>query len=148
LSYHPAPTGKEFQTVIQTQEKRGKIMGKKVLIIDDSNTMRKIVTRSLRQAGLEFDTILEAADGQAALEVLQGETVDIILSDINMPNMDGIEFLRQKQGNDRIKDIPVVMITTEAGTDILNEAMNLGALGSIKKPFTPDQVQDILGSVL
>jgi two-component system chemotaxis response regulator CheY len=123
-------------------------MGKKVLIIDDSNTMRKIVTRSLRQAGLEFDTILEAADGQAALEVLQGETVDIILSDINMPNMDGIEFLRQKQGNDQIKDIPVVMITTEAGTDILNEAMSLGALGSIKKPFTPDQVQEILGGVL
>ncbi len=123
-------------------------MGKKVLIIDDSNTMRKIVTRSLRQAGLEFDTILEAADGQAALEVLQGETVDIILSDINMPNMDGIEFLRHKQGNDKIKDIPVVMITTEAGTDILNEAMNLGALGSIKKPFTPDQVQEVLGNVL
>lgn len=123
-------------------------MGKKVLIIDDSNTMRKIVTRSLRQAGLDFDTILEAADGQAALEVLQGETVDIILSDINMPNMDGIEFLRQKQGNDKIKDIPVVMITTEAGTDILNEAMNLGALGSIKKPFTPDQVQEVLGNVL
>jgi two-component system chemotaxis response regulator CheY len=123
-------------------------MGKKVLIIDDSNTMRKIVTRSLRQAGLEFDTILEAADGQAALDVLQGETVDIILSDINMPNMDGIEFLRQKQGNDQIKDIPVVMITTEAGTDILNEAMSLGALGSIKKPFTPDQVQEVLGNVL
>lgn len=123
-------------------------MGKKVLIIDDSNTMRKIVTRSLRQAGLEFDAILEAADGEAALDVLQGETVDIILSDINMPNMDGIEFLRQKQGNDKIKDIPVVMITTEAGTDILNEAMNLGALGSIKKPFTPDQVQEVLGNVL
>jgi two-component system chemotaxis response regulator CheY len=123
-------------------------MGKKVLIIDDSNTMRKIVTRSLRQAGLEFDTILEAGDGQAALEVLEGETVDIILSDINMPNMDGIEFLRQKSGNGKIKDIPVVMITTEAGSDILDEAMKLGALGSIKKPFTPDQVQEILGSLL
>jgi two-component system chemotaxis response regulator CheY len=125
-----------------------KTMGKKVLIIDDSNTMRKIVTRSLRQAGLEFDTILEAADGQAALDVLAGETVDVILSDINMPNMDGIEFLRQKHGNDKIKDIPVVMITTEAGSDILNEAMNLGALGSIKKPFTPDQVQEVLGNLL
>jgi two-component system chemotaxis response regulator CheY len=123
-------------------------MGKKVLIIDDSNTMRKIVTRSLRQAGLEFDTILEAADGQAALEVLEGEMVDIILSDINMPNMDGIEFLRQKQRNDKIKGIPVVMITTEAGSDILNEAMSLGALGSIKKPFTPEQVQEILGNLL
>ncbi|MEZ4598821.1 MAG: response regulator [Syntrophotaleaceae bacterium] len=123
-------------------------MSKKVLIIDDSNTMRKIVTRSLRQAGLEFDTILEAGDGQAALEVLEGETVDIILSDINMPNMDGIEFLRQKNVNGKIKDIPVVMITTEAGSEILNEAMSLGARGSIKKPFTPDQVQEILGSLL
>lgn len=123
-------------------------MGKKVLIIDDSNTMRKIVTRSLRQAGLDFDTILEAGDGQAALDVLAGETVDIILSDINMPNMDGIEFLRQKQANAKIKDIPVVMITTEAGADILDEAKSLGAAGSIKKPFTPDQIQETLGSLL
>ncbi len=123
-------------------------MGKKVLIIDDSNTMRKIVTRSLRQAGLDFDTILEAGDGQAALDVLAGETVDIILSDINMPTMDGIEFLRQKQANDKIKNIPVVMITTEAGGDILDEAKSLGAAGSIKKPFTPDQIQEILGGLL
>ncbi|APG27304.1 two-component system response regulator [Syntrophotalea acetylenivorans] len=123
-------------------------MGKKVLIIDDSNTMRKIVTRSLRQAGLDFDAILEAGDGQAALDVLAGETVDIILSDINMPVMDGIEFLRQKQTDDKIKDIPVVMITTEAGADILDEARSLGAAGSIKKPFTPDQIQETLGSLL
>jgi two-component system chemotaxis response regulator CheY len=123
-------------------------MGKKVLIIDDSNTMRKIVTRSLRQAGLDFDTILEAGDGQAALDVLAGETVDIILSDINMPVMDGIEFLRQKQADDKIKDIPVVMITTEAGADILDEAKSLGAAGSIKKPFTPDQIQETLGGLL
>lgn len=123
-------------------------MGKKVLIIDDSNTMRKIVTRSLRQAGLDFETILEAGDGQAALEVLAGETVDIILSDINMPVMDGLEFLRQKQADANIKDIPVVMITTEAGEDILGEAKSLGAAGSIKKPFTPDQIQETLGSLL
>lgn len=123
-------------------------MGKKVLIIDDSNTMRKIVTRSLRQAGLDFDTILEAGDGQAALDVLAAETVDIILSDINMPVMDGIEFLRQKQADPKIKDIPVVMITTEAGADILDEAKSLGAAGSIKKPFTPDQIQETLGSLL
>ncbi len=123
-------------------------MGKKVLIIDDSNTMRKIVTRSLRQAGLDFETILEAGDGQAALDVLAGETVDIILSDINMPVMDGLEFLRQKQADANIKDIPVVMITTEAGEDILGEAKSLGAAGSIKKPFTPDQIQETLGSLL
>jgi two-component system chemotaxis response regulator CheY len=123
-------------------------MGKKVLIIDDSSTMRKIVTRSLRQAGLDFDTILEAGDGQEALQILAKESVDIILSDINMPNMDGIEFLRQKSANPAIKSIPVVMITTEAGADILAEAKSLGAKGSIKKPFTPEQVSETLGGLM
>lgn len=123
-------------------------MGKKVLIVDDSNTMRKIVARSLRQAGFEFEKLLEAADGQAALEILAGETVDIVLSDINMPVMDGIEFLRQKNADAQIKVIPVVMITTEAGTDVLNEALSLGAVGTIKKPFTPEQVQEVLGNFL
>lgn len=123
-------------------------MAKTVLIIDDSNTMRKIVQRSLRQAGYEFDKVLEAGDGQEALSVLAGDKVDLILSDINMPNMDGLEFLRQKAGNDAIKAIPVVMITTEAGADILGEAKALGAKGSIKKPFTAEQVQDVLGGLL
>jgi two-component system chemotaxis response regulator CheY len=122
-------------------------MGKKVLIIDDSSTMRKIVTRSLRQAGLDVGTILEAGDGQEALALLGSEQVDVILSDINMPNMDGLEFLRQKAANPALKGIPVVMITTEAGADILNEAKSLGARGSIKKPFTPDQIQETLGSL-
>ena len=123
-------------------------MGKKVLIIDDSNTMRKIISRSLRQAGLEFETILEAGDGQIALDMLNQEKPDIILSDINMPNMNGIEFLKQKSTNESIKNIPVVMITTESGNDIIHEAMTLGAKGSIKKPFTPDQIQSTLGDLL
>jgi two-component system chemotaxis response regulator CheY len=122
-------------------------MGKKVLIIDDSNTMRKIVTRSLRQAGLEFDEILEAGDGQEALDTLKTNSVDLILSDINMPNMDGITFLREKASIDAIKAIPVVMITTEAGSDVISEARSLGAVGSIKKPFTPDQISETVGSL-
>ena len=123
-------------------------MSKKIMIIDDSNTMRKIISRSLRQAGLEFETILEAGDGQAALDLLNQEKPDVILSDINMPNMNGIEFLKQKAANDSIKDIPVVMITTESGNDIINEAMTLGAKGSIKKPFTPDQIQTTVGGLI
>ncbi len=120
-------------------------MGKSVLIVDDSNTMRKIVARSLRQAGFDFETILEAGDGQEALNVLAESKVDIILSDINMPNMNGVEFLRKKSEDPAIAGIPVVMITTEAGSDILREALNLGAKGSVKKPFTPDQIQATLG---
>ncbi len=123
-------------------------MGKNVLLVDDSMTMRKIVGRSLRQAGIEFDTIFEAADGLEALEILEKESVDIVLSDINMPNMDGISFLREKANREAIKDIPVLMISTETGDDIIGEAKSLGAVGNIKKPFTPDKVNEILGPLL
>ncbi|RPH41521.1 MAG: response regulator [Desulfobulbaceae bacterium] len=123
-------------------------MGKNVLLIDDSSTMRKIVGRSLRQAGIEFDNIFEAGDGLEALALLEKEHVDIILSDINMPNMDGIAFLREKANRPAIKDIPVLMISTETGEDIIGEAKSLGALGAIKKPFTPDKVNEILGPLL
>jgi len=120
-------------------------MGKNVLLVDDSSTMRKIVSRSLRQAGLDFGEIYEAGDGVEALAMLEKEKIDIVLSDINMPNMNGIEFLREKANRPGVKDIPVLMISTETGEDIIGEAKSLGAKGSIKKPFTPDKVQETLG---
>lgn len=123
-------------------------MGNNVLLVDDSSTMRKIVGRSLRQAGIEFDNIFEAADGLQALEMLEKESVDLVLSDINMPNMDGISFLREKAGRPAIKGIPVFMISTETGDDIIGEAKSLGAVGAIKKPFTPDMVNEVLGPFL
>ena len=123
-------------------------MGKSVLLVDDSSTMRKIIGRSLRQAGIDFDNIFEAADGLEALAVLEKEHVDIVLSDINMPNMDGIAFLREKANRPAIKNIPVLMISTETGDDIIGEAKSLGALGAIKKPFTPDKVNEVLGPLL
>jgi two-component system, chemotaxis family, chemotaxis protein CheY len=123
-------------------------MGKNVLLVDDSSTMRKIIGRSLRQAGIEFDNIFEASDGLEALDVLENQHVDIVLSDINMPNMDGIAFLREKANRDPIKNIPVLMISTETGDDIIGEAKSLGAVGAIKKPFTPDKVNEVLGPLL
>lgn len=123
-------------------------MGKSVLIVDDSSTMRKIVTRCLRQAGLDFGEIHEAGDGREALQFLEGQTVDVILSDINMPNMTGLEFLKEKAGNDAIKSIPVVVISTESGNDIIDEAKSLGAVGSIKKPFTPDMINETIGPLV
>lgn len=123
-------------------------MGKNVLLVDDSSTMRKIIGRSLRQAGIDFDNIFEAADGLEALEVLEREKVDIVLSDINMPNMDGIAFLREKASRPNMKNIPVLMISTETGEDIIGEAKSLGAVGAIKKPFTPDKVNEVLGPLL
>ncbi|PIE58473.1 MAG: two-component system response regulator [Desulfobulbus propionicus] len=123
-------------------------MAKNILLVDDSSTMRKIISRSLRQAGLEFGDIFEASDGVEALEVLEKESIDIVLSDINMPNMNGIEFLREKSGRDAIKDIPVFMISTETGEDIIGEAKNLGAVGALKKPFTPEKVNETLGPLM
>jgi len=117
-----------------------------VLIVDDSSTMRKIISRSLRQAGLPVDDIFEAGDGIEGLNVLGDKTVDLILSDINMPNMDGLEFIKQVRGNGN--NVPIVMITTEGGEDIIKEALSNGASASIKKPFTPDQLNEKLGGLL
>jgi two-component system chemotaxis response regulator CheY len=117
-----------------------------VLIVDDSSTMRKIISRSLRQAGLSVDDIYEAGDGIEGLSVLGSNKVNLILSDINMPNMDGLEFIKQvRAGGNKV---PIVMITTEGGEDILKEAMTNGASDSIKKPFTPDQLNEKLGGML
>lgn len=123
-------------------------MAKNVLLVDDSSTMRKIISRSLRQAGLDFGEIFEAGDGQEALTLLEKESIDIVLSDINMPNMNGIEFLREKNNRPAIKDIPVFMISTETGDDIIGEAKGLGAIGALKKPFTPDKVNEVLGPLM
>lgn len=123
-------------------------MAKNVLLVDDSSTMRKIISRSLRQAGLDFGEIYEAGDGQEALAMLEKESIDIVLSDINMPNMNGIEFLREKKNRPGMKDIPVFMISTETGDDIIGEAKSLGAVGALKKPFTPDKVNEVLGPLM
>src|SRR5215469_14644657 len=112
-----------------------------VLIVDDSAVMRKIVERSLRQAGIEIERVLEADNGASALAVIQQNVPDMIFSDVNMPTMDGIEFIRQLQSLESAKGVPVVMITTEGSQTRVMEALSLGAQGYIRKPFTPDQVR-------
>jgi len=117
-----------------------------VLIVDDSSTMRKIITRSLRQAGFSLDEITEAGDGHEGLSALEKGKVDLILSDINMPNMDGLEFVKRVRA--RGITTPVVMISTEGGEDVVKEAMASGASNTIRKPFTPEHLQEKLGKYL
>jgi two-component system, chemotaxis family, chemotaxis protein CheY len=114
----------------------------RALIVDDSSVMRKIVEKSLRQAGLSLSEVFEAGNGAEGLNVLKDKTVDLILSDINMPAMDGLEFVKQLQLLDAVKNIPVVMITTEASESHVTQALSHGAKGYIRKPFTADQVRD------
>lgn len=112
------------------------------LIVDDSSVMRKIVERALRQAGLAIAHVFEASSGVEGLEALRAHKVDLILSDINMPNMDGLEFLRQLRAQNLAPDVPVVMITTESSEEHVREAIMTGAQGYIRKPFTAEQVKD------
>jgi len=113
----------------------------KTLIVDDSSVMRKIVERALRQAGLELEQVLEAGNGAAALELLRSNKVDLVLSDINMPVMNGLEFIRQLSSMENARGVPVIMITTEAGESQVAQAISWGARGYIRKPFTPDQIK-------
>ncbi len=108
----------------------------RTLIVDDSSVMRKIVERSLRQAGLDPLVVHEAGSGTEGLDVLREQSVDLILSDINMPSMDGLEFLRQLRAQNLAPGVPVVMITTESSEEHVKQAILSGAQGYIRKPFT------------
>ncbi len=114
----------------------------RALIVDDSSVMRKIVERTLRQAGLASLVVHEAGSGSEALEVLEIEPVDLILSDINMPLMDGLEFLREIRARKLAAGVPVVMITTESSEEHVKQAIQAGAHGYIRKPFTAQQVKE------
>jgi two-component system chemotaxis response regulator CheY len=121
----------------------------RTLIVDDSSVMRKIVERSLRQAGLEISQVFEAANGAEAILVLNtNNKVDLILCDINMPVMDGLEFVKRLAGVENAKGVPVVMITTEGSEGHVVQALSAGARGYIRKPFTPDQMKSQVLPVL
>ena len=114
----------------------------RALIVDDSSVMRKIVERSLRQAGLDPLVVLEAGSGMEGLDVLRASRVDLILSDINMPTMNGLEFVRQIKAQHLAEGVPVVMITTESSEEHVRQVIQAGARGYIRKPFTPEQVKE------
>src|SRR5579872_5445954 len=111
-----------------------------VLIVDDSAAIRKILQRVLRQTDIPIGTVFEAGDGQEALETLKAQTVGLILSDINMPNMNGLELLSAVKASDAWKHLPVVMVSTEGSQAKVLEAVQLGAAGYVRKPFNADQI--------
>ena len=119
-----------------------------VLLVDDSAAIRKILQRVLNQAEVALGVIYEAGDGLEALEALRKNSVDLILSDINMPNMDGIQMLSAIKAHETWKSIPVIMITTEGSQAKVMEAVSLGAAGYVRKPFTADQIKEKLIGII
>ena len=118
----------------------------RALIVDDSAVMRKVIERALRQAGLEITEVLQASNGEEALQTLRdnqaGPTpLALILSDINMPVMDGLQFLEARRQENLAQGVPVVMITTEGNESFVLRAIAAGAQGYICKPFTAEQVK-------
>jgi two-component system chemotaxis response regulator CheY len=123
-------------------------MESNVVVVDDSAAIRKILQRVLRQTGMLIGEIYEAADGQEALELLKTKRVGLVLSDINMPKMDGLQLLAAIKNTSEWRDIPVLMITTEGGETKVGEAVKLGADGYLRKPFTVDQIMEKLVGIL
>jgi two-component system chemotaxis response regulator CheY len=116
--------------------------------VDDSAAIRKILQRVLGQANLPITQVFEAGDGCEGLKVLRENQVGLILSDINMPNMDGLQFLSQVRAQEAWRSVPFVMITTEGSHARVMEAVQLGASGYVRKPFTPDQIKEKLAGLI
>jgi len=123
-------------------------MALNILVVDDSTAIRKILIRVLRQTGLTIGEIFEARDGLEALDIVRGHTLNLILSDINMPNMDGLGMLAELKNSEQWRSLPVVMITTEGSEEKVGQAIRLGSAAYIRKPFTAEQIQEKIGALL
>jgi len=108
----------------------------KVLVVDDFATMRRIVRGVLKQLG--FENIVEAEDGSIALDTLKKEEIGLIVSDWNMPNMNGLDLLKAVRGDNGLKGIPFIMVTAEGLKENVLEAVKVGVTNYIVKPFTPE----------
>ncbi len=120
-------------------------MEKHILIVDDSESIREVVIFTLENAGY---TVSSAVDGQDALKHLNGQHLDMILTDLHMPNMDGIGLIKEVRKLDKYKYIPILYLTTESQQSIKNEARQAGATGWIIKPFMPEKLIAAIGKII
>ncbi len=118
----------------------------KVLIVDDFATMRRILKNILKQLG--FKNLVEADDGTTAWELLEGQQIDLIISDWNMPKMTGLELLKKVRASDTYKTTPFLMVTAEAQKQNVIEAVQAGVSNYVVKPFTAEAISDKLEKIL
>jgi two-component system, chemotaxis family, chemotaxis protein CheY len=123
-------------------------MSYNILIVDDSTPMRAVIKKVVRASGFDIGMFFEAANGTEALTVLDANWLDLVLTDYNMPDMDGLELLKKIKLDDITKNIPVVMVTTEGSSQRVDRFMEAGAAAYIKKPFTPEAIRQTLNNIL
>jgi two-component system chemotaxis response regulator CheY len=119
-------------------------MGLNILIVDDSSLTRKAIRRIIDMLELEVEQIFEAENGSEALKILDKTNIDLVLADLNMPEMNGIEMIYQMRGNEATKDIPVVLVTTESSTTRIEGLLANGAKAYLHKPFTPEELKEVV----
>lgn len=123
-------------------------MALRVLIVDDSPVMRAFIRRIILVSGMEGAEFLEASDGREALNILRQEWVDVVLTDINMPSMDGEQLVRSLEADDMLKTVPVVIVSIDGTESRMQQMLGLGARGYVKKPFMPEALGEELERVL
>lgn len=115
-----------------------------ILIVDDSETIREVLARTITMTKLPVDEIIKAENGKDALEKLGNNWIDIIFTDINMPEMNGVEFIDTMNNHSEFKDIPVIIVSTEGSKARIEELQKKGIKGYLRKPFTPEKIRDII----
>ncbi len=115
---------------------------KKVIVVDDSSVMRQIIKNNLKQLGFEQSNLLDAEDGEQALKKITEGDVDLVISDWNMPRMTGIDFLREVRADGALKELPFLMVTSEADKEKIMEAVQAGVNQYIVKPFNATQLEE------
>jgi two-component system chemotaxis response regulator CheY len=123
-------------------------MAYRILIVDDSPAMRSFVRRTIDLSGFDLAACFEAANGQEALTLLQQEWVDVILTDINMPVLDGEEFVRRLRADHLLREIPVIVVSTDSTSSRMEQMLALGACGYVRKPFAPETLRAELETTL
>lgn len=115
------------------------------LVVDDSPVMRKVIIKTVKLSGVDIGEMYEAGNGIEGLEEARNNWVDLILTDINMPEMDGITFIKELKEDEVLKSIPVIVISTEGRDDVVKKALDYGASDYITKPFRPEEIgNDVL----
>lgn len=123
-------------------------MAYNILIVDDSSPMRAVLKKVIRASGFKAGQIHEAGDGRMGLAILDAQWIDVVLTDYNMPDMNGLELLQQIKRNEASRDVPVVMVTTEGSRRRVETFMAQGAAAYIRKPFTPEEIKSKLNAIL